>query len=111
MKRKTKHRITAIAVIVILLLPFLWWQNTGLICTNITYRSRQVPPGFDGCRIVQVSDLHDNHYGEKQEKLLEMTRAATPDYIFITGDLIEYDRMENALQYVREAEMCIRDRK
>ena len=103
MKRNTKHRIAAAAVIIILLLPFLWWQNTGLIATRITYRSGQVPAGFDGCRIVQVSDLHDNRYGEKQENILKMTREAAPDYIFITGDLIECDRMENALQYVREA--------
>lgn len=49
----------------------------------------KLPQGFDGCRIAQISDLHAREFGAHQKHLIEALRQAAPDYIFVTGDLLE----------------------
>lgn len=44
-----------------------------------------LPDGFDGYRIVQLSDIH----GRKYEDYIRLTAEAEPDIIVITGDLID----------------------
>ena len=68
------------------------------------YESERVPSSFDGMRIVQVSDLHDALFGNKQEKLVRKVKASNPDVIFITGDLVDSNRynLEQSLQAVRQ---------
>ena len=45
-------------------------------------------------RIVQLSDLHNNTFGEHNEKLVEKVLAQEPDIILITGDLINESEEE-----------------
>lgn len=42
-----------------LLILWLWWENNALQMTGITEANAKIPPCFDGFRIVQVSDLHN----------------------------------------------------
>lgn len=67
------------------------------------YESEKVPASFNGLRIVQVSDLHDALFGNNQQKLIAKVQAQNPDYIFITGDVIDSNRynLEQSLQAVR----------
>jgi len=39
-------------------------------------------------RILHISDLHLERPGEREERLLELSRAAKPDLILITGDYV-----------------------
>lgn len=61
--------------------------------------SPRIPAGFDGCRIVHISDLHGRWFGAKQEKLLEAIRRQKPELILMTGDWIDLD-------YTGEDERC-----
>ena len=54
-----------------------------------TFTSPRLPAGFDGCTIVQLSDLHGAEFGEDNEELIRRVREAEPDYIFLTGDLLD----------------------
>jgi len=45
-------------------------------------------------RIVQISDLHMEGFGKRHEKALNITRAAKPDIIVLTGDYLNGNRME-----------------
>lgn len=66
---------------------FFRWSNHSLQTEEFTFASQRLPGGFDGCVIVQLSDLHGAQFGEGNETLIEEVRALEPDYIFLTGDL------------------------
>lgn len=53
--------------------------------------SKRIPEGFEGCRIVHISDLHGRWFGAEQEKLLEAVRELRPELILMTGDWIDLD--------------------
>ena len=69
----------------------LWvlWGNFVPIATRITVTDPDIPSGFDGFRIVQVSDLHNAEFGKDHARLLSLIQKAEPDIIAITGDLVD----------------------
>lgn len=79
----------AILIIVSVILLWIFWGNTALIIHKITITSDRLPQSFSGYRIVQVSDLHNAEFGDKNEKLLKKIKECDPDLIAITGDLID----------------------
>lgn len=72
---------------------FFQWQNHGLRSTEITLRSSAFPPALDGVRIAHLSDLHNADYGGR---LPERVRAAAPDLIVVTGDIISRTTLDPA---------------
>ena len=75
-----------------LLALFFTWQNNDIIYTHLTYKSKKLPQGFDGFRVVHISDVHNKEFGKEQERLIDMVDKASPEAIFITGDLIDKRR-------------------
>ena len=69
----------------------LWfqWQCWGLQTTRVQVELSGLPQGFDGFKIVHLSDLHGHEYGEGNRELLDRVRTESPDLIVITGDLID----------------------
>ena len=68
---------------------FFYDQQNRIQTETITVTSGRLPAGFDGYRIVQISDLHGKEFGEDNEILLEKTAELDPDLIAITGDVID----------------------
>ena len=64
-----------------------WWDNTTLQVTRFDPAFTDLPAGFDGCRIVVLSDLHGARFGEGNADLFAAVAAEQPDYIFYLGDL------------------------
>lgn len=91
MKTPKKRRRFLCWMIVFLLLSavFLWWSNHTLQVTRFTPAFSDLPKGFDGCRVVVLSDLHTAYFGESNEKLFAAVRAEQPEYIFLTGDILD----------------------
>lgn len=56
--------------------------QTVLVCEDL-------PPAFDGFRVVQISDLHGRTFGEDRQELYRAVTEAAPDIIAITGDFAE----------------------
>ena len=102
-----KKWIWAVILPVVLLLGIWWviWANTALEVTEYSICSPEIPAGFDGFRIAQISDLHNTEFGENNEKLLQMLQDTKPDIIAITGDLVDSRRtdIDVALDFLREA--------
>ena len=88
-RRRRRHPLRAPFLLLLLtaLALFVYWSNHTLQVDSFTYSSPKLPAGFDGCTIVQLSDLHGAEYGEDNSDLIAAVRDAQPEYIFLTGDL------------------------
>ena len=104
MKRRVIVLIIA-AVLVPALLIWLLWANSSPAATQVTVASGALPEAFEGFKIAHVSDLHNAVFGRKNERLLSLIRAAEPDIIAITGDLIDsrHTDIDSALAFVEAA--------
>ncbi|CAM4074942.1 metallophosphoesterase [Lederbergia lenta] len=100
MKRKLFIFILLIAGIWI----FLYVNNTWLQTTSYTIQSNRIPKAFDNLTIVQLSDLHDATFGEKQTDLANKVKKLKPDLIFLTGDLVDSNRynLTNSIHLVEQ---------
>ncbi len=67
------------------------WQCWGLQATHTDAALAGLPEGFDGYRIVHLSDLHGHEYGEGSRELLALVREQGPDLIVMTGDMIDQE--------------------
>lgn len=101
-----------VAVLIIAVCVRGIWENHALQCNPLTVEDEKLPAAFDGLRIAHISDLHNTRFGKDQQKLIGLLAKAKPDFIVVTGDLIDKRRpgMRNALdlaaQAVRIAPVC-----
>lgn len=89
-KHTKKHPLRRLAVLVALaaaLVLFARWENTSLEVDRFDPAFSDLPAGFDGCRIVVLSDLHGAEFGEDNADLFETVAEQAPEYIFYLGDL------------------------
>ena len=85
-KRRVR-RVALLALAVAALAGFFYWDNTALQITRFDPVFTDLPAGFDGCRIVVLSDLHGASFGAHNADLLAAVAAEQPEYIFFLGDL------------------------
>ena len=89
-KHSRKHplrRLAVLAVLILVLVLFFRWENTSLQIARFDPVFTDLPTGFDGCRIVVLSDLHGAEFGENNEELFQTVADQSPEYIFYLGDL------------------------
>ena len=65
--------------------------SRSLVVRRFTARSPRLPAGFEGVRIVQLSDLHIGPHTPrgKLARIAAAVRDAQPDLIVLTGDLVD----------------------
>lgn len=51
---------------------------------------KNLPPSFEGIKIAHLSDFHSKNFGEKEKRILAMLSELNPDFVFITGDFINW---------------------
>ena len=68
---------------------WLWWSNNSLSVEEYTFTSSRLGAGWDGVRIVHLSDLHGKEFGADNARLLAAVREAAPELIVITGDIAD----------------------
>ena len=102
---KKKVILTLTILVLIGLVIWILWGNTALEISEYEIVTDQIPQGFDGFRIAQISDLHNAQFGEGNAKLIGALFQANPDIIVITGDLIDSRHTEIgiALEFARQA--------
>ena len=71
----------------------LWWGNYTLSVEEYAFSSSRLPLGWDGGRLVVLSDLHGRRFGRDNRRLAAAVEAAHPDvintvrtYCYGTGD-------------------------
>ncbi len=110
LSRRKKIFLIIAGIIVFMTAAELVRSNYYIQTENIVYKSENVPKGFDGAKIVQVSDYH-NHGGSYDGRLIERIREQQPDYIFLTGDIADalrtdIDSAESFLEKVSKIADC-----
>ena len=100
-QRKKHHFWRNLLILLVLFGIYLYWGNSSIETDEATFTSGALPAGFDGCRIVQLSDLHGKYFGKDNERLYRAVKAAQPEYIFVTGDLVDR-KTENPTVYAGE---------
>lgn len=106
MERRSKRsrrgrRALGLLALAVFAALFVRWSNTSLETASFSPALRDLPPGFDGCRLVVLGDLHTAYFGEENKALLEAVEAQEPEYIFLVGDLVDAFR-DIPEGYVRE---------
>lgn len=74
---------------VILFCIFIYWiyhTNTNIDISYFEIKNDKIPNNFNDFKIVQVSDLQNNNWNGRIEKLIEIEN---PDAVFITGDFLD----------------------
>ncbi len=67
--------------------------------TETTSSSTQVPPAFDGYKIVHISDLHLSSFADSHaflQRIIDTINAQQPDLICFTGDFVGFGVEEAA---------------
>lgn len=84
MKRVWKYVLLIFAVIALI---WALWANTALETNLISLQEDNLPAGFDGFCIAHISDFHCA--GNMTDAVVDALKAANPDIICITGDLMD----------------------
>lgn len=94
MARHSKRRRSWRRALILLALAafaalYVRWSNTALETAEFSAVFRDLPRGFDGCRVVVLGDFHSASFGERNQRLLEAVEEQAPEYIFLVGDLLD----------------------
>ena len=111
-KKISKRKIfyIVLSILAVILIISLIFSFSYIDVEKITFKSRDIPESFDGAKIVLLSDYHNQ--GENFcERLTDIVKETDPDYIFITGDIIDrirtdVDKADNFLKKVSDIAPC-----
>lgn len=80
-----------------------WFEALNIRTVTITIPTAKLPRGVDRVRIAQLSDVHLGWIIQEQRlaAMLDAVKAAEPDMLVITGDLVDGDMEE------RQAEVAL----
>lgn len=92
-----KWLIIAIAAAAVAAVAALLYWNNVIRVVRYEFESKKLPKEFDGFKIAHVSDFHNKYYGKDAHRVADKIAAEKPDIIVISGDMIQTERMKNAL--------------
>ena len=67
----------------------IWVGSSVLSVEEFAFTGARLPAGWDGGRLVVLSDLHGKRFGRQNSRLLEAVRGAKPDVIRLCGDMMD----------------------
>ena len=83
----------AFVILVLLLIGIIVERNLYQSKYSLNYSSYQITSDKINTpvRILQLTDLHNNEFGENNQELIDRVASQSPDLILITGDLLNSD--------------------
>lgn len=73
------------------LIGYTVWDNNRVVVDKVTLKNADLPESFDGYRILQITDLYEKTFGNKQEKLVRLIQRQDYDLVLFTGDYVSDD--------------------
>ncbi len=89
MKRKKVYIILLIIIFILLLIISIIINNKKINVTKFEYYNDLIPESFNNYSIVQLSDLHNEEFGQNNTDLITIVKEINPDLIAMTGDMID----------------------
>jgi len=103
-----RHRFIALAALAGVLVLYASFEALQVRTETVTIRTDKVPAEVGRFRIVQISDLHLGLIVRegRLERILQHVRAAAPDMLVSTGDLVdgETNNLSELAELLREIE-------
>lgn len=93
----TVFSVTVAVVLLAVMAYGSFFGPTRLQVRRVEFRSPDLPPAFDGYRIVQLSDLHlisQQGHADFVREVVQAVAAERPDMVVFTGDLVSIDSRE-----------------
>ncbi|MCD5396281.1 MAG: metallophosphoesterase [Candidatus Pacebacteria bacterium] len=65
-------------------------EINSLEINNLKIKLKNLAPEIEEKVFVQISDIHFRNFSSQEKNLLKELKRISPDYIFITGDLVDW---------------------
>jgi len=88
MKTKTKTFTLVVLALLLAVSAAICDSKYNLQVTKYSLTFPNLPPEFDGTRIVHLSDLHGSRFGKNNRRLVDAVLSLDPDIIALTGDMV-----------------------
>ena len=86
--RKNRLLVNIMTIFLVIFLIRIYIDNNVFEISYIDFIDAEIPLSFSGSKILQISDLHNKTYGNENITLLNAINEISPDYIFLTGDMV-----------------------
>lgn len=81
-------------LLILIFIALLIYQNNSVKVEKYKIESEKLNEAFDNYKIIQLSDIHSQYFGENHIKLINKIKKESPDLIVITGDLVDANRFD-----------------
>ncbi|NDV79076.1 metallophosphoesterase [Dysgonomonas sp. 511] len=99
MSKKIKIFILLLLIILpCLIMGYAHYEAMNVQIKEMVFSHKDIPPAFDGKKVVFVSDIHFNRYFAEKElaSLVNRINGLNPDVILLGGDYISSDTLDVA---------------
>lgn len=86
-EKRRKIMVWTLIMIMLAVIYYFLQLNWISVTTHVIHLD-DLPKEFDGYKIVQLSDLHNQEFGYENERLIERINQIQPDIIVMTGDML-----------------------
>jgi predicted MPP superfamily phosphohydrolase len=78
----------------ILAIFFIFWiffiEPYSIKVEKLELKIKNLPSSFEKIKIAHLTDLHSKKFGFREKKVIEILEKLKPDYIFVTGDIVDW---------------------
>jgi len=89
---------------------FVYWDNQRIVVREVTVGHADLPAGFEGYRILPITDLEGRRFGNRQQILADAIGRQDFDMVLLTGDYAHADSKVDGATAAYRAEFELRAR-
>ena len=80
--------IIVFAVLIVFFILLSFYERSHFVVREYLIQSEKIPSDFDGYTFAAMTDLHNNEFGENNEKLINAIDDIGPDAVLCGGDML-----------------------
>jgi len=96
---RLRDLLPGLCVLALVLVVVIVGHDTyQLTLRRVTVHHPDLPPEFDGFTVLQITDVHGQRFGPRQERVFDLLRHERFDLAALTGDYVTYSYSVQELQ-------------